>query len=60
MPVYSTVYTVPYASATQLVGPFFPYGFRRRFYGPQMANINQPYLNNITVTMSNYIQALVD
>lgn len=59
-PTYSTVYAVAYANVTELVDPFFPYGFRRGFYGPQTTKISTPYLNNIAVTMSNYIQALVD
>lgn len=49
-----TIFKVPYSSATLLVDPFFPTGFRRGFYGPQTSSINTTYLAQITNTFSDW------
>jgi hypothetical protein len=58
-PIQSTVYDLPYINATQLTDPFFPYGFRRRFCGPQTPSITADYLAKITTTMKEYINTLL-
>ncbi|CZR55902.1 uncharacterized protein PAC_05790 [Phialocephala subalpina] len=54
-PTHGNVFNVPYVNATQLVDAFFPYGFRRGFYGSQTTKISASYLNSITVTIDSYI-----
>ncbi|KAF8848691.1 hypothetical protein BDZ45DRAFT_262179 [Acephala macrosclerotiorum] len=39
-PMYKNVFNSPCVSATQLVDLFFPYSFRRGFYGPQTTKIS--------------------
>ncbi|QDS70221.1 hypothetical protein FKW77_007032 [Venturia effusa] len=53
------LYTLPYANIFDIADPFFPYGFRRGFYGPQVSSITVDYLANISSTMSSYISEIV-
>jgi len=53
----SATYTLPFAYLTQIIDPFFPYGFRRGFYGPQTTKITTDYLAAITLEYNNYINS---
>lgn len=57
-PSFSQIYQVPYSYATNLIDPFFPYGFRRGFYGPQTSSISVSYLANATSTFKAYISSI--
>jgi len=48
-------YNLPYAFLTDTIDGFFPYGFRRGFYGPQTTNISVDYLSQIDGTYNSYI-----
>ncbi|GAB7338882.1 hypothetical protein MBLNU457_5565t2 [Dothideomycetes sp. NU457] len=48
-------YSLPYAFLTDALDGFFPYGFRRGFYGPQTTNISVDYLSKISATYDSYI-----
>jgi len=55
----NTSYTVPYGYATEVIDPFFPYGFRRGFWGPQTEKISAGYLANATSQLSSYVGSLL-
>ena len=52
---YQIVYTLPFAELTTVSTPFFPYGFRRGFWGPQTTNVTAPYLARAANITSAYI-----
>lgn len=49
------VQTIPFADIFDVIDPFFPYGLRRGFYGPQVSNITVDFLAKTSSGMSNYI-----
>jgi len=51
--------SVPLAYMYEEFDPYFPYGFRRGFYGPQVTNITAPYLTAATSTFDTYIGSIV-
>ena len=51
--------TIPYTSLPDLLDGFFPYGFRRGFWGGQVSKISIPYLTKISTTFQLYIASLV-
>ncbi|KAF2150293.1 FAD-binding domain-containing protein [Myriangium duriaei CBS 260.36] len=44
-----------YTNVTSLLDPFFPYGFRHGFYGPQTQSITVSYLRRARQIMADYI-----
>ncbi|KAI4722991.1 FAD-binding domain-containing protein [Aureobasidium sp. EXF-10727] len=53
----AAIYNVPYGQATDLSTPFFPYGYRRGFWGPQTSKVTAEYLTTASQTMETYINA---
>lgn len=53
----SCKYDVPYGEATELSAPFFPYGFRRGFYGPQTSKVTKGYITAASTQMEHYINS---
>lgn len=53
-------YNVPYGQATELSTPFFPYGFRRGFWGPQISMVTKPYITAASNRMEAYINQSLD
>ncbi|CAD0112144.1 unnamed protein product [Aureobasidium uvarum] len=51
----SSFYKVPYGQATELSTPFFPYGYRRGFWGPQTSKVTAAYLATASHSMETYI-----
>ena len=49
---------VPYSRTTNLIDPFFPYGSRRGFYGPQTTNITAGFLSTAYATFQNHLSEL--
>ncbi|KHN93702.1 FAD binding domain protein [Metarhizium album ARSEF 1941] len=43
----SLSYTVPFADLTTLSDSFFPAGYRRGFWGPQVINVTETYLSAV-------------
>ena len=52
---YQIVYDLPFAELTTISTPFFPYGFRRGFWGPQVTNVSADYLEAATSLTAEYI-----
>lgn len=53
----STEYTVPFANLTILSDSFFPMGYRRGFWGPQVKQVDEAYLSMVDRSFENYIAA---
>lgn len=51
----ASIYHVPYGEATKLSSPFFPYGYRRGFWGPQTSKVTASYLAATSNSMEAYI-----
>ena len=51
----ASIYSVPYGEATELSTPFFPYGYRRGFWGPQTSRVSASYLAATSDGMEAYI-----
>jgi FAD/FMN-containing dehydrogenase len=51
----ASIQNVPYGKATELSAPFFPYGYRRGFWGPQTSKVTVPYLTATSNSMEAYI-----
>jgi FAD/FMN-containing dehydrogenase len=51
----ASIYNVPYGEATEFSTPFFPYGFRRGFWGPQTSKVTESYLAGTSNSMEAYI-----
>ncbi|KAH0288758.1 FAD-binding domain-containing protein [Aureobasidium namibiae CBS 147.97] len=51
----ASIYNVPYGVATELSTPFFPYGYRRGFWGPQTSKVSASYLAATSDGMEAYI-----
>lgn len=51
----ASIYNVPYGEATELSSPFFPYGYRRGFWGPQTSKVTVSYLAATSNSMEAYI-----
>ncbi|KAF2221486.1 hypothetical protein BDZ85DRAFT_17790 [Elsinoe ampelina] len=47
--------SIPYRYMTQSINNFFPYSFRRGFFGPQTQNITVDYLANGTNILNKYV-----
>ncbi|KAI9667868.1 MAG: hypothetical protein M1821_000687 [Bathelium mastoideum] len=52
---YQILYELPFADLTTVATPFFPYGFRRGFWGPQTTNVSASYLASASNVVSEYI-----
>ena len=57
----SQINTIPYSQTANLASPFFPYGYRRGFWGPQVPDIgvSVDLLENVTTTFNVYINKLL-
>jgi FAD/FMN-containing dehydrogenase len=51
----ASIHNVPYGQATELSAPFFPYGYRRGFWGPQTSKVTASYLTATSNSMETYI-----
>jgi FAD/FMN-containing dehydrogenase len=51
----TSLYNVPYGQATELSAPFFPYGYRRGFWGPQTSKVTKSYITAASSQMETYI-----
>lgn len=56
---FNTTFAVPFSELTEAIDIFFPYGFRRGFYGPQTTNATTEYLADIRSQMTNYTTTLL-
>lgn len=56
---FNVTYEVPYADLTLLLDPFFPYGYRRGFYGPQTTNISTSYLGIVYDEFETYVGTIL-
>lgn len=52
---HASLYKLPYGQATELSAPFFPYGYRRGFWGPQTSKITKSYIAIASNSMEVYI-----
>ena len=52
---YQIVYDLPFAELTTVSEPFFQYGFRRGFWGPQTTNVTASYLAQAANITQEYI-----
>jgi hypothetical protein len=55
----SSEYDVPFANLTLLSDSFFPTGYRRGFWGPQVKYINEIYLGMVNRSFEDYISAML-
>lgn len=55
----SLSYTVPFADLTTLSDSFFPAGYRRGFWGPQVINVTETYLSAVDDSFRDYIDAML-
>lgn len=56
---YSFEYEVDYYTATDISHPFFPYGYRRGFWGPQTTNISTKYLAAGSAELIRYVDTML-
>lgn len=55
----SSDHTVPFANLTLLSDSFFPVGYRRGFWGPQVEQVDETYLGVIDRSFHDYINAML-
>lgn len=55
----SSEYTVPFANLTLLSDSFFPVGYRRGFWGPQVKQVDEAYLSMVDRSFEDYITAML-
>jgi hypothetical protein len=55
----SSDYTVPFANLTLLSDSFFPVGYRRGFWGPQVKQVDEAYLDMVDRSFGEYINAML-
>lgn len=56
---FTELLEVPIASAPELLTPYFPYGYRRGFWGPQTTNVTAEYIKSMSARFSKYISELL-
>lgn len=55
----SSEYTVPYANLTLLSDDFFPGGYRRGFWGPQVKQVDETYLGMVDRSFEDLIYSML-
>ena len=55
----SSTNTIPFANLTLLSDSFFPIGYRRGFWGPQVKKVDEAYLSMVDRSFENYITAML-
>lgn len=56
---YGNTYSVRITEAPELLNTYFPYGFRRGFWGPQTTNVTADYIKQGSQQMETYINELL-
>lgn len=55
----SSRYTVPFANLTLLSDDFFPMGYRRGFWGPQVKQVDEAYLGKVDRAFGDFIDGML-
>lgn len=56
---YSSELSMPIAEASQLLTPYFPYDYRRGFWGTQTTKVTATYLKTMSQRLSKYVTDLL-